>query len=113
MIRPNKYLRELGIEFFGYDSKDKDEEFDSKEFYNLDLTLDMILYSRLACFREKYAEIGIPGCYSSREEWYNDLDTVLKGLKLSLTKDFPTQEELDFIYNARILLADIWSCLWI
>lgn len=113
MIKANKYLKELGIDFFGYDAKGEEEIFDPQEFYNLDVTLDMILYSRLACFREKYAEAGIPGRYSSREEWYNDLDTVLKGLKLSLTEDFPTQDELDFIYNARILLADIWSCLWI
>lgn len=113
MIRPNKYLRELGIEFFGYDSKDKDEEFDSKEFYNLDLTLDMILYSRLACFREKYADAGVPSRFSSQEEWYGALDKVLAGLKLALTKDFPTLEEHEFIHEARVLLADIWPCLWI
>jgi hypothetical protein len=41
------------------------------------------------------------------------LDKVLAGLKLALTKDFPTLEEQDTIYNARILLADIWPCLWI
>jgi hypothetical protein len=113
MIKPNKYLRELGIEFFGYEPEGENEEFDSREFYNLDLTLDMILYSRLACFREKYADAGVPSRFDSQEDWYDALDKVLAGLKLALTKDFPTLEEQDTIYNARILLADIWPCLWI
>ena len=110
MIRPNKYLRELGIEF---DSDGAEEEFDPKDFYNLDLTLDMILYSHLACFREEYADAGVPGRFSSQEEWYGALDKVLAGLKLALTKDFPTLEEHELIHEARVLLADIWPCLWI
>lgn len=108
MIRPNKYLKEIGLELYGIE-----EEFDPKDFYNLDLTLDMILYSYLACFREKYADIGFPSYFSSQEEWYNTLDKILEGLKLALTKDFPTSEEYEFIHEARILLADIWPCLWI
>lgn len=109
MIKPNKYLRELGIEFFGYEPEGENEEFDSREFYNLDLTLDMILYSRLACFREKYADAGVPSRFNSHDA----LDKVLAGLKLALTKDFPTLEEHEFIHEARVLLADIWPCLWI
>lgn len=108
MIRPNKYLKEIGLELYGIE-----EEFDPKDFYNLDLTLDMILYSYLACFREKYADIGVPSYFSSQEEWYNALDKILEGLKLALTKDFPTPEEYEFIHEARVLLVDIWPCLWI
>ena len=50
MIKPNKYLDVLGGDFYCYDKQGEKEEFDSEEFYNLDLTLDMIIYSYLSHF---------------------------------------------------------------
>lgn len=111
MIKPNIYLDALKQDFYNY-GKGRKEKFDEKDFYSLDVTLDMILYSYLSHFRAEYAETGVPCGYTTEEEWFQDLDTVLAGLKLALTKDTLTEEERKIVYDARILLVNIWQCLW-
>ena len=98
---------------YGCDWNQEDEEFDPKEFYNLDFTLDMIIYSRIAYFREHFANEGTPCNFNSHEEWLDILDRILIGFKLSLTNDFPNPEEQKIINNARVLLTKIWSDLWV
>lgn len=113
MIKPNEYLDVLGEDFYCYDRQGEREEFDSEEFYNLDLTLDMIIYSYLSHFRKHFSNAGTPGRYNSQEEWHKDLDTILRGLELALVNSFPSEEEQEQIHKARHLLANIWSCLWV
>ena len=91
-MKTNKYLRELGYEWYdmpgsyidentakklGNDNKtsgclasdcrnEEDEEgFCDYEFFNLDNTLSLYIYSKMCYFRDNIANICTPGCLSS------------------------------------------------
>ena len=110
MLNTNKYLRELGYN----NLKNQEEKFDNEDFYNLDLTLDMIIYSYLSYFREHFANTGIPCSFETQEDWINTLDKILSGLRLALNCDkILNEQEEQEVEKARHLLADIWPCLWV
>lgn len=89
-MKINKYLKELGYEWYDmpgiYDEKlndndklcgvaasdcrnEEDEEgFCGYEFFSLDHTLSLYIYSKLCFFREYIADMATPGCLCS----YND-----------------------------------------
>lgn len=93
MLQLNKYLRELGIDehfWLFKETEDKryepDEDgFVEAEFFNLDHTLAMILYSYLCYFKE-HCNVGHPG-YMTMEQWEQCLDDMITAFKLLIKND--------------------------
>ena len=95
MLQLNKYLKELGIDENYWLFRDKqlnnnrykpDEDgFISAEFWNLDSTLAMYIYSHLCYFRDN-CNVGHPG-NMSEEKWNKILDDMITAFKLLIEKD--------------------------
>lgn len=95
MLQLNKYLKELGIDENYWLFRDKqlndnrykpDEDgFIPAEFWNLDSTLAMYIYSHLCYFRDN-CNIGHPG-NMSEEKWNKILDDMIIAFKLLIEKD--------------------------
>ena len=95
MLQLNKYLKELGIDENYWLFRDKqlndnrykpDEDgFIPAEFWNLDSTLAMYIYSHLCYFRDN-CNIGHPG-NMSEEKWNKILDDMITAFKLLIEKD--------------------------
>ena len=95
MLQLNKYLRELGIDENYWLFRDKqlndnrykpDEDgFIPAEFWNLDSTLAMYIYSHLCYFRDN-CNVGHPG-NMSEEKWNKILDDMITAFKLLIEKD--------------------------
>ena len=74
MIFQNKYIKELGYDdnFFLFNKKrgevderykPNEEGFIEAEFFNLDTTLALIIYSYLCYFKDNYSHFAIPGYF--------------------------------------------------
>ena len=95
MLQLNKYLKELGIDENYWLFRDKqlndnrykpDEDgFIPAEFWNLDSTLAMYIYSHLCYFRDN-CNVGHPGNISE-EKWNKILDDMITAFKLLIEKD--------------------------
>ena len=95
MLQLNKYLKELGIDENYWLFRDKqlndnrykpDEDgFIPAEFWNLDSTLAMYIYSHLCYFRDN-CNVGHPG-NMSEEKWNKILDDMITAFKLLIEKD--------------------------
>ena len=95
MLQLNKYLKELGIDENYWLFRDKqlndnrykpDEDgFIRAEFWNLDSTLAMYIYSHLCYFRDN-CNVGHPG-NMSEEKWNKILDDMITAFKLLIEKD--------------------------
>lgn len=95
MLQLNKYLKELGIDENYWLFRDKqlndnrykpDEDgFIPAEFWNLDSTLAMYIYSHLCYFRDN-CNVGHPG-NMSEEKWSKILDDMITAFKLLIEKD--------------------------
>ena len=95
MLQLNKYLKELGIDENYWLFRDKqlndnrykpDEDgFIPAEFWNLDSTFAMYIYSHLCYFRDN-CNIGHPG-NMSEEKWNKILDDMITAFKLLIEKD--------------------------
>lgn len=95
MLQLNKYLKELGIDENYWLFRDKqlndnrykpDEDgFIPAEFWNLDSTLAMYIYSHLCYFRDN-CNVGHPG-NMSEEKWNKILDDMIVAFKLLIEKD--------------------------
>lgn len=95
MLQLNKYLKELGIDENYWLFRDKqlndnrykpDEDgFIPAEFWNLDSTLAMYIYSHLCYFRDN-CNVGHPG-NMSEEKWNKILDNMIIAFKLLIEKD--------------------------
>ena len=120
MLKLNKYLRELGInenswpfeeikenevlkaEGEDYDKRyiegEYEEGFIDAEFFSLDNTLNMEIYSRLCYFRDHCLN-AVPGCIVAKyggenedsdkafEKWKEIIDDMIEGFKLKLIDD--------------------------
>lgn len=145
-MKINKYLKKLGLkqeDMPGYydpklkndspgaDPRNKEDEegFCSYEFFNLDHTLDLIIYSKLCYFREHIADLATPGHllsygYSNNltedqkeaphKLWLQIVDEMIKGFKVSIVGIREGYEGIDAykIRRARQLLIEYWDCLW-
>lgn len=146
-MKNNKYLKELGFEWYDLPgnyqkkleynkwlgdrpaadcrNKEDKEGFCEYEFFSLDNTLNLFIYSKLCYFREYIADIATPGCFitnlgqqteESREKdsqlWKKVLDEMIEGFKLALVGDVSDSEVRYKITHARRLLAEYWDCLW-
>ena len=95
MLQLNKYLKELGIDENYWlfrnkqlnDNRYKPDEdgFIPAEFWNLDSTLAMYIYSHLCYFRDN-CNVGHPG-NMSEEKWNKILDDMITAFKLLIEKD--------------------------
>lgn len=94
MVKYNKYLKELGIKETDFPFKDEnddpryeeDEEgFRDCEFFSLDYSLSLYIYSHLCYFKE-YCLYGHP-CGMTNEQWCSILDKMIEAFKLLIIED--------------------------
>ena len=95
MLKPNKYLREIGIDenFWLFkdaksgDNRYKPDEdgFVNAEFWNLDSTFAMYIYSHLCYFKE-HCNVGHPGNMTWKQ-WNKCLDDMITAFRLLVEED--------------------------
>ena len=95
MVQLNKYLREIGIDenywLFDKDNQDDsryrpDEEgFVNAEFFSLDTSLSLYIYSQLCYFRE-YCLCGYPAGMDGKK-WESILDKMIEAFKLMIIEE--------------------------
>lgn len=95
MIKPNKYLKEIGIteDFWLFKEAESGDErylpdedgFIAAEFWNLDGTLAMYIYSHLCYFKE-HCNVGFPG-NMTEEQWDKCLDDMITAFRLLVEED--------------------------
>lgn len=111
MIKLNKYLREIGIDedywlFKEQNSKNPDprylpdeEGFVDAEFFSLDTSLSLYIYSHLCYFRE-YCLYGYSCYFSERykeragDKWKEILDKMIEAFKLLIIEDTSYKDNL-------------------
>ena len=109
MLQLNKYLKELGIDENYWLFRDKqlndnrykpDEDgFIPAEFWNLDSTLAMYIYSHLCYFRDN-CNVGHPG-NMSEEKWNKILDDMITAFKLLIEKDETDYHSIESKYRQK------------
>lgn len=96
MIQLNRYLRELGIDeknwLFNKENKENDDRYNpdeegfvNAEFFNLDYSLSLYIYSHLCYFRD-YCLNGHPSSMTF-EQWKSIIDKMIEAFKLQITTD--------------------------
>lgn len=135
-MKLNKYLKELGLKWedlpgnYSFTAPEEsaaadlrnmeDEEgFCEREFFSLDYTLDLIIYSKVSYFREHFAPIATPSFFTvhdegtdSNQEWLDVLDEILYGFRLSILGMEDNPKERLAIERARQLFIQFYNCLW-
>ena len=154
-MKINKYLKELGLEqedmpgYYdekllenegtedkaGADIRNKEDEegFCEYEFFNLDYSMSLYIYSKLCWFREHVAPLKIPGhlgFYESitgitkkekaklhkarQKKWYEILDRMIEAFKLKIVGSQPGYEGIDAvkIREGMQLFIDYYDDLW-
>lgn len=96
MLYYNKYLKELGITedfwLFNKENKENDsrylpdeEGFVNAEFFNLDTSLSLYIYSQLCYFRDNCLYGGPAGM--SFEKWKEILDKMIEAFRLMILQE--------------------------
>ena len=90
ILKPNKYLKELGIDehYWLFDKSNQDdpryvpdeEGFVDAEHFSLDTSLSLYIYSQLCYFKE-HCNYCHPS-YMTAEKWDKCLDDMIVGFKL-------------------------------
>ena len=144
-MKLNRYLSEIGIKYEDlpgnytawfenpnakisalYDPRNQEDEegFCEYEFFNLDHTFDLIIYSKMSYFREHIAKYATPGCFLydkdgneldsnvGHKKWLSTLDKIIEGFRISLKIDFPSKKQRKKIERARKLFIKYYDCLW-
>lgn len=135
-----KALKELGIsrewlwwddEYTNNDLSKKDRKlrekwakqkerlgFDSRETWNLDITIAFFVYPRLKYFRENMDGF-YPSGFNSIEEWQEVLDKMLKAFEYIITdKELDTKGNEEYfqidneIQEGLDLFGEYFRCLW-
>ena len=96
ILKPNKYLKELGIdENYWLFSKSNqgdpryvpDEEgFVDAEHFNLDTSLSLYIYSQLCYFRDYPMTCGTP-MGMTHEQWENTVDAMIEAFRLLIIEE--------------------------
>ena len=147
-MKINKYLKELGLEqedMPGYynpnltedkpasDPRNEEDEegFCEYEFFSLDYTLSLYIYSKLCFFRE-HIPIGTPGClcplHSSsltseqrkkankiaHDKWISMIDKMILAFKIKIIGEREGYEGVDreAIREGMQLFVEYYDCLW-
>lgn len=135
-MKLNKYLKELGLKWEdlpgNYSSTadpnspaadhrniEDEEGFCEREFFSLDHTLDLIIYSKLSYFREHIAPKATPSYFTycddgtdPNQEWLNTLDEILLGFRLSILGMTENPKDRLAIENARYLFIHFYGYFW-
>lgn len=95
MLKPNKYLKEIGIDedfWLFKDAKSGDSRYQpdedgfvNAEFWNLDSTFAMYIYSHLCYFKE-HCNVGHPGNMTWKQ-WNKCLDDMITAFRLLVEED--------------------------
>jgi len=97
MVQLNRYLRELGIDekscwLFKKENKENDDRYNpdedgfvDAEFFDLDYSLSLYIYSHLCYFRD-YCLCGHPSSMTF-EQWKSIIDKMIEAFKLQITTD--------------------------
>ena len=95
ILKPNKYLKELGIDehYWLFDKSNQDdnryvpdeEGFVDAEHFSLDTSLSLYIYSQLCYFKE-YCLYGTP-MGMSIEKWTGILDAMIEGFRLLIVEE--------------------------
>lgn len=125
MLHLNKYLKELGLNENSFPFKkeegddrylpDKDGFIDA-EFFNLDYTLSLEIYSRLCYFRDNCL-VGHPGYFEAKyncnsdqamKKWKEKIDSMIEAFRLLIVEDetwdrtnYKTDEEQEYASKNR------------
>ena len=113
MLKYNHYLKELGIKEtdFPFASEDIDERYEedeegfrSSEFWSLDYTFALYIYSHLCYFRD-YCLVGFP-MGMNEEEWAKIIDKMIKAFRLYIEKDgnLSKNKQKQIIYGMRLFI---------
>ena len=145
-MKINKYLKELGLDWCdlpgNYDgklhncgitklensaaadprNKEDDEGFCEYEFFNLDHTMNLYIYSKISYYKEHIASLSTPGCFCSldgcsdeaHQLWLKIIDEILEGFKIAIVGPQNKEEGICMykVQKARFLLAQYWDCFW-
>lgn len=151
-MKINKYLKELGLTEYDLPgnyypdleleegaaaadirNKEDEEGFCSYEFFSLDYTLSLYIYSKLCYFREHIADLATPGClctykdsvFETEEEknkayqeahqlWLSIIDKMVEAFKLKITGVRDGYEGIDNekIRKGMQCFIDYYDCLW-
>ena len=151
-MKINKYLKELGLTEYDLPgnyypdleleegaaatdirNKEDEEGFCSYEFFSLDYTLSLYIYSKLCYFREHIAAFATPGCFctyrdnifETEEEknkahqeahqlWLSIVDKMIEAFKLKITGVRDGYEGIDNekIREGMQCFIDYYDCLW-
>ena len=151
-MKINKYLKELGLTEYDLPgnyypdlkleedaaaadirNKEDEEGFCSYEFFSLDYTLSLHIYSKLCYFREHIADLTTPGClctyrdnvFETEEEknkahqeahqlWLSIVDKMIEAFKLKITGVRDGYEGIDNekIREGMQCFIDYYDCLW-
>lgn len=156
-MKINKYLKELGLEqedmpgYYdeklleseetedkaGADIRNKEDEegFSEREFFNLDYTMALWIYSRLCYFKEYISPLATPGCLSclsgfgesgkteeerkilgkaKADKWQEILDKMIEAFKLKIVGSEEGYEGIDAakIREGMQAFIDYYDCLW-
>lgn len=112
MIKYNKYLKELGINETDYpfnvieeDSYyiEDEEGFKKSEFFSLDYSLSLYIYSQLCYFRE-HCLYGYPNGFTE-EKWKDTIDKMIEAFKLIITEDQSFQESMHLNIKKRNIIS--------
>lgn len=96
ILKPNKYLRELGIDenywLFNKNNQDDnryvpDEDgFVDAEHFSLDTTLSLYIYSQLCYFRDYCMNCSTP-VGLEHEQWQEIVNSMIEAFKLMIVED--------------------------
>lgn len=144
-MKMNKYLKEIGFderdligsykegneeinEYEGHAIADcrnqEDEEgFIPYEFFSLDHTFDLFIFSKMSYFREHIASLATPSCFLNIEDrdkhdeaghqlWLDIIDKIVEGFRLALVSDLSSGEDRFKIEEARRLFIAYYDCFW-
>ena len=112
MVKFNKYLKELGLNEDDYpfnrvegDSYyvEDEEGFKKSEFFSLDYSLSLYIYSQLCYFRE-YCLYGYPNGFTE-EKWKDTLDKMIEAFKLIITEDQSFQQSMHLNIGERKIIS--------
>lgn len=127
MIKHNRHLEKIGIKKndFPFDRhalddpryQEDEDGFSEAEFFNLDYTLKLVIYSYLKEFEENYSHFGHPACFTSKQ-WKRILHSMVEGFRLdikysgewNLERSHPDVQAK--INRGRKLFIKYLECLW-
>lgn len=112
MVKYNKYLKELGISENDYpfnvvkgDERYFEDEdgFKSSEFFSLDYSLSLYIYSQLCYFRE-HCLYGYPNGFTE-EKWKDTLDKMIEAFKLIILTDQSFEQTMHLSIGERNIIS--------